>query len=360
MIEATTTKRRANGPVPNPHPLVVFGGSASYDLSHKIAKSLGIELGRADFTPHPNGESMVRIETDVRQRDVFIVQSICRQRLPTKEMLSTGVNDSLMELFLWIDALARSSAYRITAVIPYYGYARQDRKAAGRTPISAKVVATILEEIGCDRVLTLDLHAEQIQGFFTHRTKLDHLNAGALLTGHLRKLMTSTNDLSPCLIDPYNAVVLSPDVGNLKKADKYRKGLPEEIDIAVIDKRRDKNGRVRGVSLIGDVKDKTVLMFDDIISTAGTAETAIRIARDHGAKEFYLVATHGEFVGRAIERLSNIHEIQQVVVTDSIPPVPEMITRLPLRMLSVAELFAEAIDRIHNSRSISEMLGDFG
>jgi ribose-phosphate pyrophosphokinase len=327
--------------------MVIFGGSTSLSLAKRITEILNVPLGNASVQPHPNGESMVKIETDVRQRDVFIVQSVCRKWLPNGGIPFTGVNDSLMELFVFIDALARSSAYRITAVMPHFGYARQDRKAAGRTPISAKILATCLEEIGCDRVLTMDLHAEQIQGFFSHETKLDHLNAGKVLTQHIRSLSLD------------NAVVLSPDVGNLKKADKYRKGLPDDVEIAVIDKRRNKNGDVIGVRLIGEVEGKSVIMFDDIISTAGTAVTAIEIALKHGAKEFYVVATHGEFVGRAIERLRAIPQIKQICITDSIPAVPQM-EALPMKVLSIDELFADAISRIHNSQSISELLGEFG
>jgi ribose-phosphate pyrophosphokinase len=330
-----------------PHPLVIFGGSNSLDLAAQIAHHLNVEMGEANTTPHPNGESMVRIATDVRHRDVFVVQSVSRRWMPTPERPHTGINDNFFELLTWVDALARASAHRITAVIPHFGYARQDRKAAGRTPISAKVVATCLEEIGCNRVLTLDLHSDQIQGFFTHCTKLDHLNAGKLFADHFQKLGGMRG-----------AVVLAADVGNLKKADKYRRGIPD-TDIAIVDKRRDpKTGEIVAKRIIGDVRDRTVLMFDDIISTAGTMRAGIDLAYEEGAKEFYLAATHGEFVGSAIERLSH-PAVTEVCVTDSIPPLPSIKERLPLHVLGIAGLLGDAIDRIHKGESISELLGPY-
>lgn len=325
--------------------LTVFAGSSSQQLATKIAKYLDIPLGRADLTPHRNGESMVKIDDNVRGRDVFVVQSVCRQWLPANGNPYTGVNDALVELFVWIDALARASAWRITAVIPTFGYARQDRKATGRTPISAKMVATCLEELGCNRVLTIDLHADQIQGFFGYKTKLDSLNTGEIVCQHFAELGLE------------NAVVLSPDVGNLKKADKYRQGMPANVEIAVIDKRRAADGTIQSVQLIGDVKGKSVLMLDDIISTAGTMCNAMKIALEHGAKEFFICATHGEFVGNAIQELQG-YPIESICITDAIPPVPEM-DALPIKVLSVAELFGEAILRIHKDESITELLGKF-
>ena len=325
--------------------LTVFAGSNSQQLATDITKYLEIPLGHADLTPHRNGESMVKIEDNVRGRDVFVVQSVCRQWLPSNGNPYTGVNDALVELFVWIDALARSSAWRITAVIPTFGYARQDRKATGRTPISAKMVATCLEELGCNRVLTIDLHADQIQGFFGYKTKLDSLNTGEIVCKYFAELGLD------------NAVVLSPDVGNLKKADKYRQGMPPDVEIAVIDKRRSADGTVQSVRLIGDVKDKSVLMLDDIISTAGTMSKAMDIAIKHGAKDFFICATHGEFVGNAIDNLQG-YPIKSICITDAIPAVPEM-DALPITVLSVADLVGEAILRIHRNESISELLGKF-
>jgi ribose-phosphate pyrophosphokinase len=328
------------------HPLVLFGGSHSRDLAARIARHLGIELGQADTTPFPNGESMVTLGTNIRQRDVFIVQPICRRWLPTAEQPFSGVNDSFMELLLWVDAAARASAHRVTAVIPYFGYARQDRKAAGRTPISARVVASCLEETGCNRVLALDLHADQIQGFFSRRTILDHLNAGKLIVGHLRELGL------------HDAVVLCPDVGNLKKADKYRRGMPAGIDIAVVDKRRAKDGTVTAMRIVGEVRERVVILLDDIISTGTSARAAIDLALAAGAREFRIAATHGEFVGDALKQLRH-PAVKEICVTDSIPMLPEVQARLPITVLSVAQLLADAVQRIHSGESVSELLGEY-
>jgi ribose-phosphate pyrophosphokinase len=329
-------------------PLVVFGGSNSHDLAVKVAECLNVEVGQADTTPHPNGESMVKIRTDVRHRDVFVIQSISRSWLPTDGVPHTGVNDNFVELLLWVDALARASARRITAVIPHFGYARQDRKVAGRTPISARVVATCLEEIGCNRVLTLDLHSDQIQGFFSRRTVLDHLNAGKLIIDYVNSLNLT------------NAVVLSADVGNLKKADKYRMGMAADVDLAMVDKRRNgRTGHVTAERIIGDVEGRPVILLDDIISTATSMRTAVDLGLREGAKEFYIAATHGEFVGSAIEKLKH-PAIKEICVTDSIPMLPEIATALPLVVLSIDQLLADAIECIHLGKSLSELLGLFG
>jgi ribose-phosphate pyrophosphokinase len=328
------------------HPLVLFGGSHSRELAACVAEHLGIELGEADTSPFPNGESMVRIRTNIRSRDVFILQAICRRWLPTAEQPFTGVNDSLMELLLWVDAAARASAHRVTTVIPYFGYARQDRKATGRTPISARVVASCLEETGCNRVLALDIHNQAIQGFFSRRTILDHLNAGKLIVGHLRQLGLQ------------DAVVLCPDVGNLKKADKYLRGMPVGVDIAVVDKRRANDGSVTAVRIVGDVRDRVVIVLDDIISTGTSARAAIDLALAAGAREFRIAATHGEFVGNAIEQL-NHPAVKEICVTNSIPMLPEVQARLPITVLSVGELLADAVQRIHSGESVSELLGEY-
>ena len=341
-----------------PHPLVVFGGSNSRNLATQIAAYLDIELGEADTTPHPNGESMVRIKTNVRHRDVFVVQSVSRSWLPSNEMPHTGINDNFMELLLWVDALARASAHRITAVIPHFGYARQDRKAAGRTPISARIVATCLEETGCNRVLTLDLHSDQIQGFFSRRTVLDHLNAGQLIADHFKKL--ALEDSYAEKTRTLNAVVLAADVGNLKKADKYRQGMPPNIDLAMVDKRRNSStGQIKAERIIGDVAGRVVILLDDIISTAGTMRAAVDLALKEGAKEFRIAATHGEFVGAAVERLKH-PAIAEICVTDSIPLLPSIKAALPITVLSIAELLGDAIYRIHSGESLSELLGKFG
>jgi len=311
--------------------LVLFGGGQSIGLARKIAQSLSIPLGTADTTPFPNGERMVRIESDVRNRDVFVV-------------VSTGGsqgNDNLIELLIWGDALRRASAERITAVIPYFGYARQDRKAAGRMPISARLIGDLIEKAGFHRVLTMDLHADQIQGFFS--IPLDHLNAGHLMSK--------------------NVVALSPDVGNLKKLDKYRRGFPD-MDIAVIDKVRDpKTGEIKATRIIGDVEGKDILIGDDIISTAKTVREAVDIAIENGAapnddQGAYIIATHGEFVGEAINNLDH-PKILRIAVTDTLE-LNDNTKRLPIEQLSTANLLGEAIRRIHEGKSISELLGKFG
>lgn len=332
--------------------IAVFSGSHCTDLSNRICQYISrrytaINLGIANCAPHPNGETMIRIEDDVRDRDVFVVSSLCHRYSRTKENPYSGVNDNLMELLVYGDTLSRSSANRRTAVVPFFGYARQDRKSQGRTPITARLIADLIVSAGYNRVLTMDLHAEQIQGFFPGTVPLDHLTAGKVITDALSRL-----DLS-------NAVVLSPDVGNLKKADKYRIGLPKTVGLALIDKRRDTDGRVRSQRLIGDVKDKTVVLLDDMISTAGTMRSAIDIAIEQGAKEFYLAATHGEFVGSAVEKLK-IPQIKRIFVTDTIPLMPHVSQALPVTVLSTDELFGEAILRIHEGKSISKLLGEFG
>jgi len=331
----------------NVHPLLVLGGLDCGDLTDSICKYLTIDRGKSSTEPFPNGESMVKLVSDVRGRDVFVVLSICRQH-NSDERGYTGINDCLMELLVFGDALRRASAHRITAVIPHFGYARQDRKAAGRTPITARLAADLIVHSGFNRVLTMDLHADQIQGFFPREVPLDHLNGGQLFADYFDSLGLE------------NAVVLSPDVGNLKKADKYRRGFSGDVGIAVIDKVRDpKTGKVVARRIIGDVEGKTVIMLDDIISTAGTMREAIDLALENGAKEFYLACTHGEFVGKAVERLKH-PAIKEIAITDTIPILSRMRNDLPLRVLPIGDLFGEAILRIHRYESISELLGIYG
>jgi ribose-phosphate pyrophosphokinase len=325
--------------------LVLFAGRSSELLADDIAYNLGIPLGKANNKPFPNGEMSIKIDTNVRNKDVFIVNSICRLRNPDTENYGGCCNDTFVELMLWIDALARASAKRITAVIPYFGYARQDRKSSGRTPISAKVVTTSLETLGCNRVLALDLHAEQIQGFFSHRTILDHLNAGKLLVDWVHSLNLD------------NPAILSVDLGNVKKVDKYLNGMPKDMSVAVVHKRRLENGQVESVNVIGNIKDKSVIMLDDIISTGGSLYSGIKIANEAGAKEYYIGATHGEFVGEAAKRLKN-PLIREIAITDSIPAIKEM-KELPITTLKSGVLFAEAIKRIHTGQSLRELLGVF-
>lgn len=330
----------------NVHPLLIFGGACCQELTKNICLYLEIKSGRVDVAPFPNGESMVRVNEDVRGRDVFVVISVCRQR-NSDELGYTGINDCLMELLVFGDTLRRASAHRITAVIPHFGYARQDRKAEGRTPITARLVADIIVTAGFNRVLTMDLHANQIQGFFPRDVPLDHLNAGQLFADYYNE------------ISPVDAVVLAPDAGNIKKAEKYRRGFKFETGLAVIDKQRSEGSVVSRRISGDDVDGKTVIMLDDVISTAGTMAEAIRLAVEYGAKKFYLSATHGEFVGKAVENLQH-SSIEEICITDTIPALSRMRNDLKIRILPTAELFGEAILRIHRYESISELLGIYG
>jgi ribose-phosphate pyrophosphokinase len=318
----------------NNHKLKIFSGRANRPLAEGIAKHLGVPLGRVTLDDFPDGETSVRIDEDVRGRDVFVVQPTC-----------TPVNQHLMELLIMLDAFKRASPARITAVLPYYGYARQDRKDKGRVPISAKLVANLITRAGADRVLALDLHAAQIQGFFD--IPVDHLYAVKELAKHIRSLN----------IPPDELVILSADEGSIKKALDFQKHVGGKIN--VLDKRRTsateiKHGHMLGVPLEG----KTVVIYDDMISTAGTIEGGVKAAREHKAKCVYVCATHGVLVGKAVERLRNVH-IDQLFITDSIPLSPEKQTQLPfIKVLSVALLIANAIHRIHGNESISELFKD--
>lgn len=332
-----------------PHPLALFTIYDSRHLAERISQHMTIPLGSLKDKPFPDGESFIQIQENIRGKDVFIVGSICRSewRYEYEGRCHTGLNDNLMELLIFCDAAARASAWRITAVIPYFGYARQDRKTDSRTPISARVVASMLEGVGANRILTMDLHTEQIQGFFSSSCILDHLNAGQIFSDFFKK-----ENLG-------NAVIVSPDVGNLKKADKYRQGMPSSLDLAVIDKRRNQDGTVISKRLIGDVKDKTVILFDDIISTGGTMISAMEFCDTHGAKDFYVAATHGVFADHAIKTLDN-PRIKKIIVTDTLPLLFNNSTRQSkIQILSVGDLFGEAISRIHQNQSISELLGIF-
>ena len=308
--------------------LKVFAGSGGLALAARIARYLDIPLGRATVGAYPDGETLIKLEDDVRGRDCFIVQST-----------SPPVNDNLMELLIFIDCLRRASARRITAVVPYFGYARQDRKTEGRTPITAKLVANMVTKAGADRVLTMDLHADQIQGFFD--IPVDHLTAAPVLTRHLmdRKLK--------------NAVLVSPDVGNIKFGGDFASRLGTEL--AVIYKRRLTADSTAAVSIIGNVEGKDVMMFDDMITTAGTVCEATKLVRQTGAARIFVGATHGVFAGQALERLEAA-ELSEIVVTDTIPVSTEVRKKLKnLTVLSVADLFGEAIRRIHEHRSVSAL-----
>jgi ribose-phosphate pyrophosphokinase len=306
----------------------VFTGRANPQLAQRVCDYLQIPLGLGRTELFPDGELIVKVEEDVRGRDCFVVQ-------PT----SHPVNAHLMELFIWIDTLKRASAQRVTAVIPYFGYARQDRKDEGRTPITAKLVANLLERAGADRVVSVDMHSAQLQGFFD--IPVDHLNAGPVF-GKWFKGLNQTN-----------TVFVSPDVGNVKRAQVYAKMLGGEISI--IDKRRKSGSEIDVGHIIGDVAGKTVFMTDDMITTAGTVTKACQILRDHGAQDIYISATHGVFAPPALERLAE-SKFTKLAVTDTIPignradPIKDRLV-----VLSVADLLGEAIHRIHHNESVSAL-----
>jgi len=320
--------------------LRIFSGRANRPLADGITKTLSqsmntsISLGNINIGRFPDGETSVRIDEDVRGRDVFIVQPTC-----------PDVNENLMELLIILDAFKRASPARITAVMPYFGYARQDRKDAGRVPISAKLAADLLTTAGANRVLCLDLHAAQIQGFFN--IPVDHLAAVKEITAHVRSLNIPQNEL----------VVLSTDEGNVKKALKYQSRLGGQI--AVVDKRRMSAEDTRAEHLIGaSVDGKTVVIFDDMISTGSSMAGAIKVAKLHGAKRIVVCATHGLLVGKAVENLRD-PMIESIAITDSIPLGKDKAEKLPnIKVISVAPLLANAIRRIHEDQSISDLFKD--
>jgi ribose-phosphate pyrophosphokinase len=310
--------------------LRVFSGRANPALAEKIVAHLGDTLGRVSIADFPDGETMVKIEEDVRGGDVFIVQ-------PT----SPPVNQHLMELLIMLDCFKRASATRMTVVLPYYGYARQDRKDTGRVPITAKLVADLIARAGANRVLTLDLHAAQIQGFFD--IPVDHLYAGPVINEYIRGLNIPMRDL----------VVLSPDEGSIKRALSHQKRLGGPA-IAIVDKRRSSATETKQANLIGSsLENKVAVIFDDMISTGGSVVGAAHTAKLNGAREVYACATHGVLVGPAVEKLRDA-PIKEIVLTDSIPLPPQK--QLPnIKVLSVAPLLAEAIKRIHFNESVSKL-----
>jgi ribose-phosphate pyrophosphokinase len=313
--------------------LQVFSGRANPELARNICSFMGIPLGDCRFSTFPDGEFHCKIE-DVRGRDVFIVQ-------PT----SPNVNDNLMELLILIDTCLRASAERITAVIPYYGYARQDRKDEGRVPITAKLVANMITRAGADRVLTMDLHAAQIQGFFD--VPVDHLYAGGVLNQHFLSMKIPSEDI----------VIVSPDEGSIKRAVGHAKRLGGEL--AILDKRRFSAEKVVQENIIGGPVDgKVALLFDDMISTAGSICGAAELVKKKGAREVHVAASHGVLAGKAVERLKSA-PIDSIVITDSIPVAAEKAAELPnLKVLSIAPMLGEAIRRIHQHKSISAIFSE--
>lgn len=311
---------------------MVFTGNANPALASDIAKHLGTELGSASVGRFSDGEVTVEINQNVRARDVFVVQSTCA---PT--------NENLMELLIMVDALKRASAERISAVIPYFGYARQDRRPRStRVPISAKVVADLLQTVGVARVLTMDLHADQIQGFFD--IPVDNIYASPVLLGDLR--LKNYEDL----------LVVSPDVGGVVRARAIAKQM--DCDLAIIDKRRPKANVSEVMHVIGDIDGRNCVIMDDMIDTAGTLVKAAEVLKDKGAKKVYAYCTHPIFSGPAIERIAQGGALDEIVVTNTIPLSPAALECKKIRQLSVANLIAETIQRIAKGESVMSLFSD--
>ena len=307
----------------------IFAGNAVSELARKIASRLYIKLGDAEVGRFSDGEVSVQINENVRGSDVFIIQSTCA---PT--------NDNLIELIVMVDALRRASAGRITAVIPYFGYARQDRRVrSARVPITAKVVADFLSSVGVDRVLTVDLHAEQIQGFFD--VPVDNVFASPVLLEDMRKREFQA------------PVVVSPDIGGVVRARAIAK-LLNDADLAIIDKRRPKANVAQVMHIIGDVKDRDCIIVDDMIDTGGTLCKAAEALKEQGARRVFAYATHPVFSGNAAENIAN-SVIDELIITDTIPLSPAMQAVSKVKQLTLSEMMAECIRRISNEESISSM-----
>jgi ribose-phosphate pyrophosphokinase len=310
---------------------VLFTGNANPALAEEIGKSLGVELGKATVSRFSDGEVTVEIHQNVRARDVFVVQPTCA---PT--------NENLMELLIMVDALKRASARRITAVIPYYGYARQDRRPRSmRVPISAKVVANLLETVGVERVLTMDLHADQIQGFFD--IPVDNIYASPVLLSDLKS--KAYPDL----------VVVSPDVGGVVRARALAKQLGS--DLAIIDKRRPKANVSEVMHVIGEIEGRNCVIMDDMIDTAGTLVKAAEVLKERGAKRVFAYCTHPIFSGPAIDRIAK-SQLDEVVITNTIPLSDAAKACKKIRQLTVAFLFAETIRRISDGESVTSLFAE--
>jgi ribose-phosphate pyrophosphokinase len=310
--------------------LKIFSGSSNPALTSDVCKYLGIPVGGVQIDRFPDGEKVIRVEDDVRGRDCFVVQSTCEP-----------VDDHLMELLIYLDCLRRASASRITAVIPYFGYARQDRKDEGRVPITAKLVANLITTAGASRVLAIDLHAKQLQGFFD--IPVDHLTGELVLNKYFRDKKIN------------NLTVVSPDVGNMKIAARYAEHLGGEL--AIVHKRRVSGSEVEANEMIGDVEGRNILMCDDIIATAGTVCSAAVLLKERGAEKIYVGATHGVFASPALERLEQA-PINEVVVTDTIPLSEQAKKVDNVKVLSVAAMLGEAIKRIHRNESVSNLFNN--
>ena len=307
--------------------LKILSGNSNIQLAQAICKGLDISLGKANVKKFSDGEIQVEIEDNVRGMDVFVVQSTC-----------TPVNRSLMELLIMMDAIKRASAERITAVIPYYGYARQDRKVAPRVPITAKLVADLITTAGANRILTVDLHAGQIQGFFN--IPVDHLYSAPVMVEFIKEKYTD------------NLVIVSPDAGGVERARAFAKRLGSNL--AIIDKRRPQPNESNIMNIIGDIEGKTALLLDDMVDTAGTLTQSANALIEKGATKVVACCTHPVLSGQAVGKI-NQSALQELVVTDTIPLTKEAQSCSKIVLLSVAELLGEAIKRIHSNDSVSSL-----
>ena len=312
--------------------MMVFSGTANQPLSEEVVERLRVQLGKAVVDRFSDGEVMVEIIDSVRGKDVFVVQPTCHP-----------VNDHLLELLLLIDALKRASARRVTAVMPYMGYARQDRRArASRVPISAKVIANMISTAGADRVLTMDLHADQIQGFFS--IPVDNVYASPVLLGDIWKH------------EYENLIVVSPDVGGVVRARAIARRL-DDADLAIIDKRRPRANEAQVMNIIGDVQGRNCVLVDDMADTAGTLCNAAAALKSHGARRVVAYCTHPVLSGKAVHNIEN-SVLDELVVTNTIPLTEQAAGCVRIRQLSIAELIAESIRRIHEEESIGTLFMD--
>ena len=305
----------------------IFSGNSNPELAQKICDYLKMPLGGAKLTTFSDGEIQIEIQDNVRMKDVFIIQSTCRP-----------VNENLMELLLMIDAMKRASASRITTVIPYYGYARQDKKVAPRVPISAKLVADMITLAGATRIITTDLHTGQIQGFFN--IPVDNLFAAPVLLEYMRQNFTD------------NVVVVSPDAGGVERARAFAKRL--HAGLAIVDKRRSAPNEAKAMAVIGDVKGKTAIIMDDMVDTAGTLTEAVGVLAEKGASEVHACCAHPVLSGPALSRIES-SALKSLLVTDTIPLLPEAEASEKIQVLSIANLVGEAIIRSYRGDSVTSL-----
>jgi len=306
---------------------IIFSGNSNPELARKICRFLDVQAGSAKIDTFSDGEVQIEINANVRGRDVFAVQSTCRP-----------VNDNIVELLLMLDAFKRASARRITAVIPYYGYSRQDKKVTPRVPISAKLIADLLTTAGANRVITLDLHAGQIQGFFD--IPVDNLFAAPVILNYIRNNFNS------------GIVIVSPDAGGVERGRAFAKRL--DAGLAIIDKRRDRPNEAKAMGVIGEVKDKTVIILDDMADTAGTLTEAAGAVMEKGARKIYACCTHPVLSGPAVKRIAS-SVIEKVIVTDTIPLGEPAVESGKFHVLTIADLFGEAILRSHRGDSVAKL-----